>query len=255
MPNNLGSSPKPRNETFNPEITRLPDLTIWRRIFRRAVNGLLHLLATILVRCKVIGLENLPRGQGALLVNNHLGDADMILGMAFTPLSVDIMSKAELHDFPILGSLMDAYGVIWVHRGQPDRRALRAVATGLSQGRLIALAPEGRESETGALEEGTGGAAYLALKSNVPVVPVTFTGTENAVIFGNLRRLRRSDVTITIGQPFRLDPDPDRRKAVEKGTQKIMSMLARQLPQEYRGVYASIQSEQEDEESAPRGEA
>jgi len=244
MQSNPASSPKPRNETFNPEITRLPDLTIWRRIFRRLINGLLHLLALILIRCKLTGLENIPRGRAALLVTNHLGDADMILGMAYTPLSIDVMSKAELRAFPILGKLMDAYGVIWVHRGQADRRAVRAVMDGLSQGRLIAIAPEGRESETGALEEGTGGAAYLALKAGVPVVPITYTGTENAVIFANLRHLRRSDVTITIGQPFYLDPDPDRRRAVQKGTQKIMSTLASQLPQKYRGVYGGAQAEE-----------
>src|SRR4030067_146028 len=117
-----------------------------------------------------------------MVVSNHLGDADLIVGMAYSPYEVEILSKAELYDYPILGKLMDAYGVIWVHRGQPDRRALRAALEALRQGRVVGIAPEGRESLTGSLEEGTGGAAYLALKADGPILPVTFTGTQKATV-------------------------------------------------------------------------
>jgi 1-acyl-sn-glycerol-3-phosphate acyltransferase len=154
-------------------------------------------------------------------------------------MQVETLSKAELYDYPVLGKLMDAYGVIWVRRGQPDRRALRAALDGLRQGRFVAIAPEGRESLSGALEQGTEGAAYLALKAGVPVLPLTFTGTENTRIYGNLIRLRRTDVSMTVGEPFRLVELPDRKRAIELGTQKIMRALAAQLPPEYRGVYAS----------------
>jgi 1-acyl-sn-glycerol-3-phosphate acyltransferase len=159
--------------------------------------------------------------------------------MALSPVQVEALSKAELYDYPVLGKLMDAYGVIWVHRGQPDRHAIRAALDGLRQGRFIAIAPEGRESLTGALEQGTEGAAYLALRAGVPVLPLTFTGTENARIYGNLKRLRRTDVTMTVGAPFRLEELPGRKEAIELGTQNIMRTLAAQLPPEYRGVYAS----------------
>ena len=59
---------------------------------------------------------------------------------------------------------MDWYGTIWVHRGRPDRRALRAALNGLAEGRMLAIAPEGRESISGELEQGTDGAAYIALR-------------------------------------------------------------------------------------------
>jgi 1-acyl-sn-glycerol-3-phosphate acyltransferase len=134
---------------------------------------------------------------------------------------------------------MDAYGVIWVHRGQPDRRALRAALQGLGQGRLVTIAPEGRESLSGALEEGTRGAAYLALKAGVPVIPVTLTGTENWRVYGNLKRFRRTEMSVTVGQPFYLDVPGNQRQAQEQGTLQIMRKLAEQLPEEYRGVYRS----------------
>lgn len=236
---NSPPEPKPRSQMVRPEITCLPRLTIWRRIFRRFAIALVRLVVWLFTRARVYGFEHIPRQGPALVVSNHLGDADLVVGIALSPVQVEALSKAELYDYPVLGKLMDAYGVIWVHRGQPDRHALRAALDGLRQERFIAIAPEGRESLTGALEQGTEGAAYLALKAGVAVLPLTFTGTENARIYGNLKRLRRTDVTMTVGAPFRLEEQPDRKRAIELGTQKIMHALAAQLPPEYQGVYAS----------------
>ena len=172
-----------------------------------------------------------------MVVANHLGDADVVVGLAYVPFEIEAVAKVELYEIPILGYLMDTFGVIWVHRGQPDRLAIRCVLEGLQEGRVIYIAPEGRESVTGSLEEGTEGAAYLALKSGVPLIPMTFTGTENKRVFANLKRLRRSKISLTIGLPFKLEPGPDWRDSVQAGTQAIMKRLAGQLPLEYRGVY------------------
>ena len=118
------------------------------------------------------------------------------------PAALDTLGKIELYDFPLLGKLMDWYGIIWLHRGQPDRRAIRAALDGLAEGRIIVIAPEGRYSLTGELEEATDGAAFLALKANVPVVPVALIGTENVNVYGHLHRLRRPRVKLRVGQPF-----------------------------------------------------
>jgi 1-acyl-sn-glycerol-3-phosphate acyltransferase len=232
---------KPVTPKVRPEITRLPRLTPWRRAARWLIVRLLRLLAFLFTRVRLSGLENIPQSGPVLVVSNHLGDADLVLGAAFSNRPVEVLSKADLYyDYPLLGWLMERYGVIWVHRGRPDRRALRAALQGLAEGRMIAIAPEGRESLIGGLEEGTPGAAYLALKSGAPVLPVTFTGTENHRVYGNLKRLRRSEISITVGKPFHLDPSGDWRTAVDRGTQRIMAALAQQLPPEYRGVYQGV---------------
>lgn len=228
---------KPRTEFYRPELTRLPQLTFRRRLFRRLLNSLCRLAVLVCTRCQVTGLENFP-GQGpALVVTNHLGDADVVMGMAFFPRQLDALAKIDLYKFPIAGWIMETYGVIWIHRGQPDRKAIREALKGLKQGRLIGIAPEGRESVTGGLEEGTGGAAFLALKGDVPLVPVTFTGTENQKIYNCLKRLHRAPVTLTAGPAFHLEHLPDRRQALDAGTDLIMRILAGQLPPEYRGIY------------------
>lgn len=229
--------PKPRSEVIRPSLTRLAKLTWWRKIIRLFVRWVSNLIVFIWARVELSGLENIPPRGPALLVSNHLGDADVIVGFVYAPLNVETIIKIEIYDIPILGWLMHAYGVIWVHRGQPDRRAIRVVLEALKEGRIVGIAPEGRESLSGSLEEGTNGAAYLALKADAPIIPVTFTGSENKRVFQNMKQMRRTSITVQIGRPFRLDRSDDLRQSVKNGTEKIMRTLARQLPPEYRGVY------------------
>lgn len=237
MPIEKPIAPKPRSEVVNPSITRLPELSSGRRIIRRFVHWFSKLMVYFCTRCEISGLENVPELGPALIVANHLGDADLIVGFAFTPPIVEPFAKIELYDMPLLGTLLDTYGVIWVHRGQPDRKALRVVRQAMQEKRMVGITPEGRESLTGSLEEGTGGAAYIALTNDVPVIPITFTGTENKRIFRNLKHLTRTEITVTIGPPFRLEKYEDRRKSIQFGTEKIMHTLAQQLPEDYRGHY------------------
>jgi 1-acyl-sn-glycerol-3-phosphate acyltransferase len=135
---------------------------------------------------------------------------------------------------------MDMLGVIWVHRGQPDRRAISAALEAFNQGRRIIIAPEGRESVSGALEEGTEGAAFLALTTGVPVVPITITGSEFRLIENNLKKFRRMSVTLRVGKPFVLSQHASSKDALEEGTRIIMETLACQLPPKYRGVYGYV---------------
>ncbi len=232
--------PKPRSHKVRPHLTRLPDLTPKRMRVRQRLQRFAQFLVRNLTRTEVFGLENFPQTGPALIVLNHLGDADAAIGLAHLPVAVDAMGKVELYDLPILGKILDAYGVVWVHRGRPDRRALRAVLNGLDEGRFIAIAPEGRQSVTGGLEAGTGGAAYLALKADVPIIPITFTGAEDANIYGSWLRLRRGQASMTVGPAFKLDPYTDRREAIRLGTEKIMQKLASQLPEAYQGVFRDI---------------
>ena len=239
MPDQVPSYPKPRSERVSSNITCLPRLVWWRKNIRWLFKWLSKIVVSVCLRLDQCGLENLPKQGPALIVGNHLGDADLIVGMAISPaVNVEVLAKSELYEFPILGKVLDIYGVIWIHRGQPDRRAIQSVLLGLKEGRMIAIAPEGRESLTGSMEEGTDGAAYIALKADVPIIPVTVTGTENTQVFGNLKRLRKTNVSLTVGEPFQLKTMSNQRESVKAGTETIMRILANQLPLSYRGEYS-----------------
>ena len=231
------SQPKPITEWWRPDLVALPRLTFARRVFRVFARYFTKLVIFVLTKATVSGLENFPKHGPAIIVINHLGDADAVLLAASVPTSIDAMGKIELNEDWRAGPMLRAYGVIWVHRGRPDRKAIRAALEGLSQGRMIALAPEGRQSVEGGLEEGTDGAAFLAMKSGAPIVPVAMTGTENENIYGHMRKWKRAQVTLSVGKMFVLPEQADRVKMMREGTLQIMESLARLLPESYRGNY------------------
>jgi 1-acyl-sn-glycerol-3-phosphate acyltransferase len=235
------SHPKPVTNVWRPDLVALPRLTLKRRVFRVFLRGVTRLLTSLLLRAKVSGLENFPRYGPAVIVFNHLGDTDAVLMMARLPHKspAEGIGKIELNDHWLVGPVFRAHGIIWVHRGQPDRKALRAALDGLKEGRMITLAPEGRQSVIGGLEEGNSGAAFLALKSGAPIVPVALTGTENSHVYDHLKQWRRAPVTLTVGKAFSLPLYADRQKTLQEGTQLIMKTLASLLPEAYRGQYKS----------------
>jgi 1-acyl-sn-glycerol-3-phosphate acyltransferase len=240
MPNQPLSPPKPVAEVWRPDLTRLPRLHWARRCYRAFWRGLFNLLIIVLTKRTVEGLENFPHKGPALVVFNHLGDTDGPLLISTLPASLDALGKIELYDFPVLGKIMEWYGTIWLHRGLPDRRAIKAALDGFAEGRFILIAPEGRMSLIGGLEEGQYGAAFLAIKANVPIVPVALTGTDNAHVYGHLKRLRRAPVTLRVGKAFLLSQQANRREMLREGTRQIMEALAELLPEDYRGSYRIV---------------
>ena len=234
------SPPKPITEVWRPDLVALPRLTLGRRFFRQFVRVSMKLLKFLFMDAAVTGMENFPKKGPALVVINHLGDADAVLLGASLPYMIDAIGKIELNDHWFIGPLFRNYGIIWVHRGKPDRKALRAALDGLAEGRLVLIAPEGRQTVIGGLEDGNEGAAFLALKSGAPIVPIVMTGTENDHIFGNMKRFRRSRVALAVGKPFYLAEQADRQAMLREGTRQIMQSLASLLPESYRGNYKSM---------------
>lgn len=202
-----------------------------RATFRRAVCAIFRFFSRALLRLTVNGLANIPRSGGLLLVMNHLGDADPIMVIGFSLREIEVIGKSEILWWPLAGQIAWAYGMIAVQRGEPDRTTLNTAVNILKSGRALLIAPEGRESKTQSLQQAEGGAAFLALHSNVPILPIAITGTEKT--YANWLRLRRPCVTLTFGAPFTLPPDCARRNAADL----IMRRIAKLLPTEYRGVY------------------
>ena len=106
MTNRSQSPEKPVSEKVRPEITKLPELTPGRKIVRMLWRAVARFLARVLTRVELKGLENFPTEGGVLVVTNHLGDADFVLGLAFSPRPLEFLIKSELYDIPVLGALL-----------------------------------------------------------------------------------------------------------------------------------------------------
>jgi len=148
------------------------------------------------------------------------------------------MAKKQLFRFRLIGYLVRSFGVFPVHRGQLDRQALRQAYQILADGLALIMFPEGMRSRNSQLRPAFFGAALIASRSGVPILPVGISGTEK------LERpywfCCRPKITINIGHPFYLPPP---RSKLTKGelaelTHSIMQHIAELLPQEYRGYYA-----------------
>jgi len=203
------------------------------RILRAIVNVLFSLIA----RWEYVGLENIPSEPPYILVTNHLSVFDLPLILTICPHPIHAFAAAKHKRNPLYAPLLAIAGSIWVRRGEVDRKALREALDVLKRGEVLGMAPEGtRARGTYALQKGKTGAAYLATRANVPIVPVGLTGTEK--IKRNLPRLRRTHVRIVVGKPFRL-PESGRVRGqkLREYTDLIMHRIAELLPEEYRGVY------------------
>jgi 1-acyl-sn-glycerol-3-phosphate acyltransferase len=132
------------------------------------------------------------------------------------------------------------FNFIFIDRFNPDIKTLRKVIKLMEEDNILVIAPEGTRSRVGSLIEAKPGVSYLATKLNRPIVPVALAGTEDEVLFRNLKRLKRTHITITAGPAFTLLPLPkeNRDEALKQYTDEIMCHIAALLPEKYRGFYA-----------------
>ena len=205
------------------------------RFLQRAIWGLLKVIA----RLDVTGFQHVPL-TGPLIVScNHLHALDIPAVGLVIPRWQAVFAADKWRGK--LGGWILEKGtrVIYVARGETDREALNQALVVLRAGGALAVAPEGTRSRTGGLQTGRDGAVYLASRTGAVIVPVAAWGQEQAL--GAWRRLRRPEIHIHIGEPIRLPSGAERARAAELHgyTDALMLTLARMLPPEYRGVYAS----------------
>lgn len=201
-------------------------------------RGLIIFLLITFGRWKVRGRENLPEKGPCLVICNHLHIADPPIVAAFIRLKCVFMAKDELFHHRWSRFWVKNFGAFPVKRDTFDREALRQTEYWIKQGFSVIMFPEGGRSREAKLKPAMPGAALLAARLGVPVLPVGITGTEH---FRHLvwSFFHHPLVTLNIGKPFRPEItdgrlNRERRNALIHDMMKEISAL---LPPEYRGVY------------------
>jgi 1-acyl-sn-glycerol-3-phosphate acyltransferase len=199
-------------------------------------------LARLLFGARIEGVEHVPRTGAFVVVANHCSNLDPpIIGWATgnqVGRVVHFMAKIEMSRWPIVGWLARQSGVYFVRRGEGDRAAQRFSLEALAAGRPIAMFPEGTRSRDGHLKPGKSGAAFLAMRSGAPLLPVAISGTHR-IFPGRARWPHPTRVRIRIGAPFAIDHVPDGRldrAALERATERIMAVIEEMLPPDQRAV-------------------
>lgn len=208
-------------------------------VFYRLVQRVLWVFFHLTMRLRVTGVENVPLTGPLIVSPNHLHMLDIpLVGMGVRRRTT--IMAADKWQGKIGGWAMERVtSIIYVARGEPDREALAASLKLLKAGGSLAVAPEGTRSRQPGLQKGHDGAAYLASRTGATIVPVAVWGHEKT--FSEWRRLRRPVVRMAYCAPIHLPPEASRARApeLERYTDEIMREIAREMPEEYRGVYGS----------------
>lgn len=208
------------------------------QIFRAITVPAVRIMYHILSRPQVHGLENVPAQGPYLITANHLSYYDPPCLLVMWPYLVEAIGASDMMtDGRFMSRMINGYSTLPAHRETVDAQLLRTALNVLKCGRALYIAPEGARNPAG-LGVAKPGAAYIALKAKVPIVPVAITGTDR--IFPELRKGRRQKIEMVIGAPYRLPnlPPAQRRHALAECTQLIMQRIAALLPPGLRGVYA-----------------
>jgi 1-acyl-sn-glycerol-3-phosphate acyltransferase len=198
-------------------------------------------LIKVLTKFSVDHPEYIPQTGGVLITTNHLSRLDTPVLMAITERTdlVAIVAK-KYRKKPFFKWILERIGaMVWMDRETTDFSAIRDALDYLRKGAIVGIAPEGtRSRDSREMLEGKQGAALMAARAAVPIVPVGIVGSEQ--INAHWMRLRRPPVTVRVGEPYMLpEMERENRQAwLAKYTDEIMCRIAVLLPESYRGFYS-----------------
>lgn len=194
-------------------------------------KALFTLWFTLHFRLRVEGRENEPPAGPVLAVCNHVSAADPPIAGVALRRRARYMAKHELLRVPVLGWLLRTVGVFPVRRGEADRRSIRTALQALKQGELLLMFPEGTRSPDGSLLPAEPGAALLALRAGVPVLPMAVIGTREVMPKGAWFP-RRQRVVVRIGPPIQVPRREGRitRADLEDWGRRFMTAIGALMP-------------------------
>ena len=217
-----------------------------RNRFRRGIlKAGIGILASAMSRFTVVGKKNIPQDGPLIVVTNHFHFLDAALLILAAPWPLEFLADFEMPNVPnILKFFPDLYGTYDVAQGAPNLDALRASEAILAQKGVLGVFPEGRVHQP-PLRAALPGAAFLALRTGAPILPVGVFSDNHWDIFSTIRdKGHRIQATCRFGEVFGLlkaeNPRRPTRKEISLAGEQIMAGIAKQLPPGMRGAYATL---------------
>lgn len=188
------------------------------------LKTLVKLFYGLIYRIEIVGLERLPRGQALILAPNHIHFADPLIIGAYFPDHLHLMAKKELFRNPLLAKIISIMGAFPVDREGNDIRAIKQSLKVLKSDQPLLIFPEGtRNTLSGKAHlDGKPGVPVIAIRSKVPVVPVTIDSTYKW--FSKVRITYHEPVSLAQYEGMKLD-----NEAYTEIINKILDQIYQQV--------------------------
>jgi len=181
-------------------------------------------------RLRIKGKENIPSTGPFVLAPVHRSFIDFSLTSSITKRRMRYMGKDSLWKVSLFGKFISALGAYPVRRGGADREALKRTIEVLEGGEPVVIFPEGTRQSGPKVNDLFEGAAYVATKVGVPIVPVGIGGSEHALRKGK-KLPRPVKVAIVVGDPIPPPPASESgrtsRRAVHELTLRLRDEIQR----------------------------
>jgi 1-acyl-sn-glycerol-3-phosphate acyltransferase len=214
-----------------------------RFVIRSFLKWLSQPGAAALTKLQIEGEDNLPAGGPLLVVFNHFNFIDPVIIVRAMPWPLEFLGDFEMPNVPLWSKIIPwMWDYYRINEYDSSREPIRAAEAVLAQDGVMAIAPEGRLSEQ-YLRPPHRGAAYLAARNEVRVLPVGIIGSPD--VFPALRERKRANLKVRIGTtigPYRASGSGKARsEQLDQIALDIMRHLALLIPQELWGYLADDQ--------------
>lgn len=208
-------------------------LTRGERVFYQFARLVLMGFGKLYWRVRVEGLDRVPKDRPVVISPVHRSNIDTILMAFVSRRHMRYMAKDSLFRRRWSALLISALGGFPVHRDGADRDALRTCEAALRRGESVVVFPEGTRKRGPVVTNLYEGAAFVALRCGVPIVPVGIGGSEGAMPRG-AKFLRPVKIHIIVGEP--IEPPP-RSGVGSRGSRRQVHELTTQLQTELQRLY------------------
>lgn len=205
--------------------------TRWTKLLYTVIRSAVCWFTRLYTRMSIDGREHLPPSGAYVLAPVHRSYVDTPITACVSRRRIRYMGKDTMWKYRAFGSFISALGAFPVSRGTVDREAMQRCIAVLNAGEPLVIFPEGERKDGPVVQPLFDGAAFIAAKAGVPVLPVGIGGSDRVMPRGAKFIFPRK-VRVIVGQPIRAEVGSN-GKASRTAIQAVTAQLQAELQRLY----------------------
>lgn len=203
-------------------------MTFGQRVMYRFLWWVVQIVARTYFRLSITGQDKVPASGPFIVAPIHRSNLDTPVVAAITRRRLRYMGKESLWKSRFGAWFLTTAGGFPVERASADRAALRASVEVLERGEPLVMFPEGTRQFGPTVQDMFEGPAYLAIRTQCPIVPVGIGGTERALGKG-MKFPRPAKITIVVGDPLMPPPKAEGGRVSRRATRELTARLGEEI--------------------------